>query len=215
MLYFLWLIEIIQAAISNYKLVFRGSENLKTAKRLIAISLILVSSGITNACSNSDSLSSTNKEKIEAIHLPNEKNGFIDLNIYFPTAKKNSSMDKEEVLINKEELMGEVIINEIIKGPSVESHLKAVIPPETKLMSFSIKDGVAIVNLSKEAVVKMSYENEEACLQSISSSLDQLEVVHKVKILVEGKEIESLGGNFNILKPFSTDQISSLKINKK
>ncbi|WP_079423680.1 GerMN domain-containing protein [Clostridium oryzae] len=184
-------------------------------KSFIAVSLILMSAASISACSNKDNISTSNKEKIETVRLPHEKNGFIDLDIYFPSAKKNSPIDKEEVLINKEELMGEVIINEIIKGPSVESHLKPVIPPETKLMSFSIKDGIAIVNLSKDAEVKMSYENEKACLQSIANSLSQLEVVHKVKILVQGNEIESLGGNFNISKPFSASQIDSLRIKKK
>jgi spore germination protein GerM len=61
----------------------------------------------------------------------------------------------------------------------------------------------------------MTLGREEACLRSIALSLTELQSIDKVKIMVENKNIESLGGNFNISKPFNNDDINLIKIKKK
>jgi len=184
----------------------------KTIKILLC-SILVVSAIAFFGCENKDDKSVTNKEKLENLKLPLEKDGFIQLNIYFDGTKDDNNMKvvKDERLINKEELIGETIMQEIIKGPTVKSELKPILPKETRLLSFSIKDNIAYVNLSKEAKVNMSVVKEESCLQSIAMSLTQLPSVKKVKITMENKDIDTLGGNFNISKPFSKEGILSIE----
>lgn len=188
-------------------------------KRLLVIltSITLVTSTVfVSGCEKKDKINKANNDKLANVQLQNEKDNYIGLDVYFDDSKdeKNVGIAKEEHLINKEELMGELIMNQLIKGPSLQSKLKSVLPKETRLISFSIKDGVAIINLSKEAKVKMSSGKEEACLKSIASSLTQLKSISKITILIENKNIDSLGGNFDASKPFSASDIPSLVLKK-
>ena len=57
----------------------------------------------------------------------------------------------------------------------------------------------------------MSAAKEEACLRSIVLSLTQLSSINKVKILVDNKSVDSLGGNYDISKAFSHEDISKIK----
>jgi spore germination protein GerM len=164
-------------------------------------------------CEKTDRTSLNNKEKIKNLQLPQEKDQYIDIDVYFDASKDEKKIEvaKEEVLINKEELIGQVIMDQLIKGPGIKSELAPILPKETRLLSLSIKEGVAIINLSKEATVSMSRGKEEACLRSIVSSLTQLSSISKVMILIENKNVEILGGNFDISKPFGKDELVERK----
>lgn len=180
---------------------------------LLVCSSLIWSSLIVTGCEKTDRTSLNNKEKIKNLQLPQEKDQYIDIDIYFDASKDEKKVEvaKEEVLINKEELIGQVIMDQLIKGPGIKSQLAPILPKETRLLSFSIKDGVAIINLSKEAAVQMSPGKEEACLKSIASSITQLSSISKVMILIENKNVETLGGNFDTSKPFGKDELSERK----
>lgn len=180
---------------------------------LFILGAFVASSVTLTGCQKEDKVSINNKEKVKSIAMPKEKDNIIDLDIYFDSSsdEKKTEIAKEERLIQKEELLGELIMHELIKGPSVESKLKPILPKETRLLSFSIKDSIAYVNLSKEANVPMTKSKEEASLKSIANSLTQLPSITKVKLLVESKEVDTLGGNFDVSKPFGKDDIDARK----
>ena len=186
---------------------------MKKAVKMLLCSMLIVSTVGFFGCESKDKKSVTNKEKLENLKLPLEKDGFIQLGIYFDGTKDGDTMKvvKDERLINKEELIGETIMQELIKGPTVKSELKPILPKETRLLSFSIKDNIAYVNLSKEAKIDMSEIKEKSCLESIVTSLTQLPSVQKVKITVENSDIDTIGGNFDISKPFIRGEITPIK----
>ncbi|QGU96640.1 sporulation/spore germination protein [Clostridium bovifaecis] len=176
---------------------------------LITASLVIVLSG----CGNKNEALVKNNEKLKTLKLPNSDETYINLDVYFDGSKdeKEVKVVREERMIKREELIGEIMIQELIKGPSVESQLKPIFHKDTKLTSFSIKDGIAYVNLSEAARFKMSAGKEEACLRSIVLSLTQLSSIDKVKILVDNKSVDTLGGNFDISKAFSEKDILKIK----
>ena len=182
---------------------------MRKAIKILLCSMLVASTVAFFGCEKKDTKSVTNKEKLENLKLPSEKDGFIQLNIYFDGTKDAEAVQvvKEERIINKEELIGETIMQELIKGPTVKSELKPILPKETRLLSFSIKDNIAYVNLSNEARINMSKKKEESCLEGISESLTQLSSVKKVKITIENNVIDTIGGNFNISKPFSKGEL--------
>ena len=160
-----------------------------------------------------DKDSTISKEKLENVkEATNEAS--TDIAVYFGSKEDNAEIVKEERLVSNEELVGEIIMQELIKGPTVGSESKAVLPKETRLLNFSINEGVAYINLSNEAVFEMTQVQEERLLKSITSSMSQLVSVEKVMITVNNEGIETLGGNFNISKPFNANDISSIKIQK-
>jgi len=181
-------------------------------KKAIIAALTLLTLFSFTGCEEKDKISANNKDKIKKINFPNEKNQTIDLNIYFDSSKDDkSSIAIEERLIEKEALLGEIIMSELIKGPSRNGELKPILPVKTRLLGFSIKEGIAYVDLSEEAAANMTAIKEEACLKSIVHSLTQLPSISKVKILINHKDANLLGGNYDISKPFGKDDINGRK----
>lgn len=161
-----------------------------------------------------DQASSLVREKLENTKgsTANEGKEYTDIQLYFGADNDKGEVIKEERLIGYDELFGEIIMQELIKGPATVSQSKPVLPKETRLISFSIKDGIAYINLSGDAMFEMTASQEEVLLKSITASLSQLSSVEKVMISVDNEGIESLGGNYNISKPFGYSDIPGLKI---
>ncbi|AAO34818.1 conserved protein [Clostridium tetani E88] len=189
---------------------------MKKMKKLInpIICLILFASVFNLiGCEKKDKLSKQNKEKIEKLTPLEDKKNTLNLSLYFDTSENPDKVElaQEERLMDINELLGELTLNELIKGPSVNSKLYPILPKETRLMSFSVENGIAYVNFSKDILVKMSPKKEVACLKSIVWSLTALPNIEKVKFLVENKDIKSLGGNFDISKPIGKVDFENAK----
>lgn len=185
---------------------------MKKTLSILICSMTIFSVVSLTGCKNKDTISSGDKEK--QIALSKEKENALDLNIYFGSSNNSTNstdLSKEQRVIKKDELLGETIINEIIKGPSVKNNLNSVLPKDTKLLSFSIKDNTAYVNFSKEANISMNAYKEETCLKSIIFSLTELPSIQKVKIFIDNKDTNVWGNNFNLTSPLGKDTISNAK----
>lgn len=95
------------------------------------------------------------------------------------------------------------IIEEFFKGPSTREG--ALIPQGVRLLNlYKGKDGILYIDLSDE--VRRNFQGDaygellllKGLYESIISNLAGIE---DLKVLVEGKEIESLGGHISILYP--------------
>lgn len=181
---------------------------------IVLCSSLIVSSVALTSCEKKDKLSKQNKQKIEKLNLTNDKDNTVELHLYFDASKNNktSEIAVEERLIKNDELLGEIIMIELIKGPTVNSKLKPILPKETRLISFSITDKIAYVNFSKEAVTNMSSTKEEASLKSIIWSLTTISSIEKVKFLVDNEDIETLGGNYNLSNPLGRNDLDNAKL---
>lgn len=194
---------------------YRVLKGVRLMKKSIILlySFMLLLSFTFAGCEKTDILSSQNKQKVKKFTLSETDGDTLELKLYFNSSKDNKkvTITKEERLIKENELVGEIIVRELIKGPAVNSKLSPILPKNTRLLSFSITDGIAYVNLSKEAVINMSSAAEEACLKSLISSLTQVSSIEKIKILVESKSVNTLGGNFNISKPLGKVDMEQLE----
>jgi germination protein M len=181
---------------------------------MLLTSAIIISTLGFAGCEKKDKLSINNNQKLKNMTLPNEKDQSINLSLYFDSShsKDKAEVAKEERLINKEELVGEIIMQELLKGPAnvSGSELKPIFPKEVRLLSFSIKGDIAYVSLSSEARTTMSTAKEEAFLRSILNSLTQLPSISKVKLMVDNKDVQSIGGNYDTSKPFGKLELESI-----
>lgn len=85
-----------------------------------------------------------------------------------------------------------------------------LVPKGTRLLSqIKVKSGIATVDLSKEFVNNFTggSDQEALTLNSIAHTVvnNSDEKVEKVRILVEGKTVESLGGHFDLTEPIVAD----------
>lgn len=182
--------------------------------KVILIAGIILSLLMFIGCEKKDNKAIANKEKAKNMKFLNEEgNKTLDLDLYFDasTAEDKPEIAKTELLLDKQEVIGTLVMNALIKGPSIKGELKPVLPKDTKLLSFSVKDDVAIINLSKEAQTNLTHAKEEACLKSIAASVCQLEGINKINILIDNQMVETLGGNYDITKPFGKDDVSNLR----
>ena len=190
----------------------KGGNFMKQIYAVILSGTVIFSSFLFGGCEKKDQISINNNEKIKNYAVSNEKDNNINLKLYFDSSSNNQKPEVavEERLIHQDEMLGEIIIQELIKGPSIESKLKPIFPNETKLLSFSIKDEIAYINLSSQANISMSPAKEESCLKSMINSLTQINTIKKIKIMIENKDTESFGGNFNVSKPFGLEDIQNM-----
>lgn len=176
--------------------------------------LLLTCTIVFAGCEKKDKISSLNKEKLENVKLSNEeKENFISVDLYFDSSKNKGKEQfaKEPRVMNKKEIIAKTVMEELINGPSTESKLDPILSRETRVLNISVKDGVAYVNLSSEAKSKMDKQKEIICLKSIVYSLTSLDYINKVNILIENKNIDTLGGNINISKPVGRAEVDAMK----
>ncbi len=95
----------------------------------------------------------------------------------------------------------------LIEGPKDEGDC-ATIPEGTKLLGVEVKDGVAYADFSKE--LKENHwggsAGETMTIYSIVNTLTESGDIIGVKILVEGQEIETLAGHYDLTQVFERDE---------
>jgi germination protein M len=82
--------------------------------------------------------------------------------------------------------MEKLILEQLIKGPATDK-VHPTIPPETKLLGVSIKDGICYVNFD-EGFLNQTYElTESVPVYSVVNSLLELPNISKVQIMINGE----------------------------
>ncbi len=103
-------------------------------------------------------------------------------------------------------------LEELIKGPESKDKI-SLIPEGTKVLSISIQNGVAEVNLSKEFKEKypLGSASENILIYSIVNTLTEFPSIKKVHFLVEGKLLEVTGSNYDLANTYFERKESMIK----
>lgn len=168
---------------------------------LLLAMLLLVSTGCTRQAENENNapnqppISSKPQTQVESVKL------------YF--ADQDAAYLKPEVreITLEGKPLAEAVVEELIKGPE-DKELNPTIPPQTKLLSLQVTDGVAYVNFSKEIQTKHwgGSTGEIMTVYSVVNTLADLgEDIEKVQFLVEGEKQETLVGHLDTIEPISPD----------
>ncbi len=99
--------------------------------------------------------------------------------------------ERRNIELSNNDTIEKVIINELLRGPSVSGNIKTI-PAETKVLSIETKDKVCFVNLSKEFADKHpgGTSAEKLTIYSIVNSLTELGTIDTVQFLIEGEKRE-------------------------
>ncbi|WP_066636678.1 GerMN domain-containing protein [Desulfolucanica intricata] len=118
----------------------------------------------------------------------------VKVTLYFADDQAQYLIPEDREVVKGNETIEEVVVNELIKGPSDPKHGRTI-PEGTKLDSINIAGEVAYVSFSKE--LKTNHwggsAGELMTVYSIVNSLTALEGIKEVQILIEGKKLETLG----------------------
>lgn len=97
----------------------------------------------------------------------------------------------------------EEIATKLVTSWDKKTDLKSAFPTGTTVRSVSVKDGIATVDLSRQASTGMGSSQEAKAVESLVRTMTSLPGITKVRILVEGKTSETLAGHVDISKPVS------------
>ncbi|NLM26440.1 MAG: GerMN domain-containing protein [Firmicutes bacterium] len=91
----------------------------------------------------------------------------------------------------------------LIQGPLPEEDLQRSVPAEAEVLSLSINNSLAIVDFSSELSTKFvgGSQLESHLVNAIVLTLTQFPEINQVQILLNGKNVESIGGHVNIEYP--------------
>ncbi|RJP81113.1 MAG: spore gernimation protein [Desulfobacteraceae bacterium] len=131
--------------------------------------------------------------------------------LYFTDEKNSHLMSEERILLVTDDPleMGRMIIKELIQGPN--GNLVRTIPVGTALNAIYIsKEGTAFVDFSD--MIRENHpggsQTELLTVYSIVNSITlNINEVERVKILIEGRESQTLAGHIDLTSPLSADMI--------
>lgn len=133
------------------------------------------------------------------------------IKVYYPVKDKLLMEERKVRRQTSTPSMAEAIIGEFLNCYSIEQG--CLIPQGTRLLhTFMGKDSILYIDFSDE--IRRNFQGDaygellllRGLYESIISNLSGIE---DIKILVEGKEIESLGGHISILYPLKNTVVVS------
>jgi len=81
----------------------------------------------------------------------------------------------------------QLVVEQLIAGPQGAGH-KAVISPDTRLLSLSVNENICYLNFSREFLTAIPDEDPYLTIYSLVNSLSELISVQRVQIAVEGSK---------------------------
>lgn len=162
-------------------------------RKLLTVSLLIFTLVALAGCSGLSLIGSQGDlEPIDPHRDPQE----VTVVLYFADAEAMYVWPEERVVEQGDESLPELLINELIAGPTSDD-LHVTIPEETKLLGISIEDGVAFVDFSEEIRTKHwgGSAGELMTVGSIVNTLTELPEIEAVQLLVDGKVEDAIWGH--------------------
>lgn len=170
-----------------------GTSNLKTQSTTAS-----TTQDNSNSVANSSSASSTPSPNTTAPQATN-------VTLYFPTSDATGlvAVERSVNVTN-----GEIIKAMFTELKNAPAGLEPSLPKGTELLSASVKDGVATLDLSKE--FKSNFEGggtgEQMILYSIVNTLTTLPNVQSVQLLLNGEKKVAILGEMDTSVPLTRDE---------
>ncbi|WP_243765613.1 GerMN domain-containing protein [Extibacter sp. GGCC_0201] len=126
-----------------------------------------------------------------------------NLHLYYAD-KKGDKLGEEEVSVryNSNMSIEKLVVEQLIKGPSMQEH-QAALPPETKLLGISVKDGICYVNFDDQFQSAVYGINPELAIYSLVNSIVEAGNASQVQISVNGETDVKYQGVIDLGKPLS------------
>ncbi len=135
--------------------------------------------------------------------LDSEPEDFFTLRLYYPGNNRLQPVERRVAARTRQHAIADAVIEEYFKGPG--NGTSSPVPRDVKLLGlYEDSSHILYVDLSDE--IRRNFQGdalaEYLLLKGLYESLiSNLQDVQDIKVLVEGKEAESLGGHFYLKYP--------------
>ncbi len=106
-------------------------------------------------------------------------------------------------MVNTTDNVGETVINELVKGPQLQSGLSATLDTTLKVNKVQVKGDLAVADFGEQLLQYEKNVASEDALQTIVLSLTENTSAEKVKLSVNGKEDVTTAGKKPVSEPVS------------
>lgn len=97
-------------------------------------------------------------------------------------------------------------LEELVRGP-VSPQLTGLIPRETRVLGVTVRDFIAYPDFSRDITrLAVGSRGEVLVLAAIANTLIKFPGVEKVRILVEGRPVDSLAGHVDLSEPIGRNE---------
>jgi len=144
-------------------------------------------------------------EKVEIIKS-SPSTSSLTLKLYFANASGDKLVKEEDKVVATNEV-AKASVEQLIKGPTEVGHYSAI-PGGSKLLGVSVKDKVATVNFSQDFISNHPGGSSAEILTifSIVNTLTEYPSINSVRFQVEGKDISSIAGHYDLSEPVKRDE---------
>ncbi|MGE5543270.1 MAG: S-layer homology domain-containing protein, partial [Bacillota bacterium] len=135
--------------------------------------------------------------------------GIMRLTVYFVLSTENAfHLVPVGVEVPQSDKPAEAALQMLIRGAPAGSPVRSLIPSDTRLLGYSLENGTAIVDFSNEITrANVGSSGEVMLLDSIMATLAQFPGVERIRILVDGRPLDSLAGHVDITGPLPVRDI--------
>ncbi len=89
-----------------------------------------------------------------------------------------------------------------------QSGLHGVIPEGTEIIGMSIKDGLCVVDFTKNILNNATIEDEKDMMTALAYTLTEFDTIDRVEIMVEGQMLETLAKGYPVNVAFERENIN-------
>lgn len=127
----------------------------------------------------------------------------LTVNVYYPNEQGTKLLaSQRKITPSGDKDKYTAILESLLSGPT-EKGQTSIVPKKTKLQSVTLKNGTAVVSFSSELQKNFvgGSTGEEMLVGSIVNTLTEFPEVKQVRILIDGRSIESLSGHMDLSMP--------------
>lgn len=178
---------------------------------IVIMVLVLALAGCKSPIKNIDQEQQNNGG--DTIVNPEPQGETVKLSLYYANQEYiqtgNEGLDKllmeERDVTVTDKGLAEVAVQELMKGPQ-NKDAASVIPSRIQLIGVEVADNIAYVNFSASGMNGGSFE-EMLLVNSIVTTLTELDNIDAVQFLVDGKKVETLMGHIYTMEPLKRNDI--------
>lgn len=126
-----------------------------------------------------------------------------EITLYFASSTPGEFFLVPEVRkVKREENMAVLVLRELIAGPSAQTDARPVLPKEVRILGVSVEKQIASADFSQEITrLNVGSTGEALVISAIVNTLTKLPGIERVRILVEGKQADTLAGHVDTTQP--------------
>lgn len=183
-------------------------------KSILVLALVLLCAAVLTGCEGekqgeASSAGSTVIEKISSLTGSSSSGtqatvSALDIKVYYPDENAMGLVAVEKTINVEEGEKYQAAVEALMAGTDTQGLIE-VFPKTARVLGVTVSGNIATVNFGKSLQTDFTggSTGEEMLIGSVVNTLTEFPEIKKVKILIDGKEVETLSGHLDLTQPLT------------